>query len=76
MPAKAVRGYAVGCKKVVPIIKDISIKKRLLPNGNIVTIICGKSKNCGVVCTIVENKKPKPCKSGLKRTSKSGACRR
>jgi hypothetical protein len=28
------------------------------------------------VCTIVENKKPKPCKSGLKRTSKSGACRR
>lgn len=53
----AIKGYAVGCKKNASIVKDIVVKRRMLPNGNKVTIICGKSKNCGVVCTIVENKK-------------------
>ena len=71
----AIKGYAVGCKRNTAMIKNIKIKKRLLPNGNVVTIICGKSKNCGVVCTIVENKKPSKCANGKSRTP-SGKCRK
>lgn len=71
----AFKAYSVGCKKNnVPVVSDIKVVRRLLPNGNIVTIICGKTKKCGVVCTIVSNQKPKKeCKTGLKR-GKTGRC--
>lgn len=71
----AVKAYSVGCrKKNVPIVKNIKVIKRLLPNGNVVTIVKGESSKCGIVATIVENKKPKPCqKTGAKRT-RTGTC--
>ena len=65
------KAYAVGCKKKTKI-SNITIKKRALPNGNVVTIICGKSEKCGVVCTIIEQQRPKPCKKPLVRGRKGG----
>jgi hypothetical protein len=65
------KAYAVGCKKRTTV-TGLSIKKRALPNGNVVTIICGKSAKCNMVCTIVENTKPKPCKKPLVRGRKGG----
>lgn len=71
----AVKAYSVGCrKKNVPIISGIKTVKRLLPNGNIVTIVTGKTKNCGKVAVIVENVKPKPCRVPKAVRSKSGRC--
>lgn len=71
MPVKA---YAVGCKKKAQIVSGIKTVKRLLPNGNVVTFIIGKTKKCGTASVIVENSKPKPCKKIGSSRGKSGRC--
>lgn len=70
MPVKA---YAVGCKKKRSLVSGIKVVRRYLPNGNIVTFVIGKTKNCGKASVIVENRKPKPCRTGLTRTY-TGRC--
>lgn len=67
------KAYSVGCKRKVGLATNIKVLRRLLPNGQVVTIICGKSKKCGVVCSIVSNEKAKPCKNGKTR-GKNGRC--
>ena len=70
-----IKGYSVGCRrKNVKILPPFKTYKRLLPNGNVSTIICGQSKGCKMVCTIISNEKPKkPCKAGSKR-GKNARC--
>jgi hypothetical protein len=71
MPVKA---YAVGCKKKAQIVSGIKTVRRLLPNGNIVTFIIGKTKKCGTASVIVENRKPAACKKAGSARGKSGRC--
>lgn len=72
----SIKVYSVGDKKKVAINTGIKIKKYSLPNGNIVSILCGKSKNKRVACTIITNEKPKkPCATGS-RTKKGAICHR
>jgi hypothetical protein len=71
----SIKVYSVGDKKKVAIVTGIKIKKYSLPNGNVVSILCGKSKDKRVACTIITNEKPKPCKSGP-RTKKGAVCRK
>jgi hypothetical protein len=72
--AGGLRGYSFADKKKVGITHAIKSRKYQLPNGQTVTIICGKSKKESVVCTIVSNEKLKPCKSGKPRTKRGARC--
>lgn len=72
--AGALRGYSFADKKKVAITHAIKSRKYSLPNGQTVTIICGKSKKENIVCTIVSNEKLKACKSGNPRTKKGARC--
>ena len=69
------KAYAVGCKKKAALVSGIKTIKRILPNGNIVTFVIGKTKKCGKASVIVENAKPKPCKKAEAVRSKSGKCK-
>lgn len=71
----AIRGYSFADRKKKNIVSGLKLTKYALPNGNVVSIICGKTKKLDVVCTIVSNEKPKPCKTG-KRTPKGARCPR
>lgn len=70
-----VKAYSLADKQKKTIKSGIKLTKYALPNGNVVSIICGKTKKLDIVCTIVTNEKPKPCKSG-KRTVKGARCKR
>lgn len=69
------KAYAVGCKKKAELVSGIKTIKRILPNGNIVTFVIGKTKKCGKASVIVENVKPKPCKKAAAVRTKSGKCK-
>lgn len=64
------KGYSFAEKKKVAITHDIVTKEYILPMGNTVTIICGKSKKQNIVCTIISNKK-EPKKTPIKSKKKA-----
>lgn len=72
----SVLAYSFKDKKKVAIKGALKMTKYQLPNGNTVTIVCGKSKKMHVVCTIVSNEKKKPCKDGRPRTKVGARCAR
>lgn len=69
-----IKAYSLPLRHNVTIKGPLTVKKYALPNGNVAQIICGKSKNMQVVCTIVTNTKPKPCKNGKPRSRKGAKC--
>lgn len=71
-----IRGYSLKDKRNTAIKTNLKMSKYQLPNGNTVSIICGKNKKMNIVCTIVSNEKLKPCKNGKPRTKKGARCTR
>lgn len=60
MSSNNVMAYCFPCKAKVPLERQIKLIKRKLPNGNVVTILCGKCNGCKVKsCKIISNIKPK-----------------
>lgn len=68
--------YSLKGKEQVKIVGDLKLKKYQLPNGNIVSIICGKDKKTNIVCTIVTNEKLKQCKNNKSRTKNGAKCKK
>lgn len=55
-----VTAYCLKCRANVVIDSDIELIKKPLPNGNVVTILCGKCSTCqSKVCKIIANNKAK-----------------
>ena len=53
-----VEAYCLPCKDKVTLDKNISLIKRNLPNGNVVTLLCGYCKDCkSKSCKIIANSK-------------------
>lgn len=53
-----ISAYCLVCKKKCQIDTKAPLIKRKLPNGNTVTILCGKCDSCSSkVCRILSNKK-------------------
>ncbi len=71
-----IKGYSFKAKKMVPIVSDIQLIKRALPNGRVVTIAKGLSAKHGKVSVIMENSKPKDCKKPKVRGKKGGCVSR
>lgn len=65
-----IKGYSFADKKKTSITSKLSLRKYKLPNGNTVSIICGKDKKLHVICTIAANEKVKSRKSAAKKASK------
>jgi hypothetical protein len=62
-----IKGYSFADKKKTTIKSKLSLRKYKLPNGNTVSIICGKDKKLHVICTIAANEKIKARKPASKK---------
>lgn len=72
----AVKAYSLVEHKKVKIVGHPILKQYLLPNGNTVTMLIGKSQKGDRVITIISNQKEKPCKNGKPRTKVGAKCPR
>ena len=54
-----IQAYSFHDKKKSTMTSKLRLRKYKLPNGNTVSIICGKDKKLHVICTIAANEKVK-----------------
>jgi hypothetical protein len=72
----AVKAYSLADHKKVKIVGHPVIKQYLLPNGNTVTMLTGKSAKGTKVVTIISNEREKACKNRKPRTKVGAKCSR
>jgi hypothetical protein len=72
----SIKAYSLAEHKKVKIVGHPVIKQYLLPNGNTVTMLSGKSAKGIKVVTIISNEKEKPCKNKKPRSKVGAKCSR